>query len=51
MAQAIREYLTRAGWLGIVLMWFWPLTLAAVSLSVLGYLAYAIWFMWPGVNW
>ena len=29
----------RIAWLGIVLLWFWPLTLGVLSLAVLIYIA------------
>lgn len=38
-------------WFGIVLLWFWPLTLGAIAVGFLIYLAIAIRRIWPGANW
>jgi hypothetical protein len=39
----VKEVLERLGWLGIVLLWYWPITLGIVAG---GYLIWLAWRMW-----
>lgn len=47
----MKRLLTSLEWIGIVLLWFWPLTLRALGCALFIYLVYLIVQLWPGANW